>query len=139
MTFAAALRSHLMLDPVLSGYVQGRVFPGAIPPPGPGQSWPGDSLSYSLISAASSDGIGPSREARREWEVVAVSEDYERAHEIADAVEAALDFFSGRMGGEDGVRVMACRRESMTDAQDFDFGLFAVVQTYDVRYLKPAV
>lgn len=137
MTFAAALRAYLMADPAVAGFVAGRIYPVIVPAPGEGQTWTGDALSYSLIASSPSDGLNASREARREWEIAAVADDYERTHEIAEAVEAALDYFSGTMGGAGGVQVLSCRRASMSDAEDFELGLFAVVQTYDVRYLKP--
>lgn len=137
MTFAAALRAHLIANSTLAALVGTRIFPVIVPAPGEGQAWAGDALSYSLLAAAPSEGMNASREARREWEIAAVSSDYDRAHQIAAAVEAALDFFSGIMGGTGGVRVLSCRRESMSDASDFELGLYAVVQTYEVRYLKP--
>lgn len=131
MTFAAALRQHLLADAAIAARVGDRVYPVFVPVTDEGQVLQGDSICYTLTGAPASEIVSAPRDVRRQWQLTAISTDYDHALELAELIIIALDRYKGPMGG---FTVARCKRDTMGDMSDFDSGRFGVVQTYDVIY-----
>lgn len=94
---------------------------------------------YRQLSSASSRTLNPPRNRDVEIELTAWATDYEMAHEIQQAVEAALDgFFNGTWpvetpSGSGTVAVRRCFVGSVSDAVDED-GMIGVSTTFSISY-----
>lgn len=133
MTFAGALRAYLAGQVALTEKVGDRIYPVVAPPlaESAAGSYP-DSLIYRLDGRFDEMTFTPTRQRATRWAIVALSRDHSRAHELAEAVEAALGSFQGDMAG---IRVNSSRLAEASDQHDPDFDLYAVEQAYEIVYL----
>jgi hypothetical protein len=73
--------------------------------------------------------------ARSIWEVAVLTADYDTAHEAAEAVIAALSYFKGRMGGEDGIWVESCTLQDVVDQEEPSIGVVLVLLEFEIQFV----
>ncbi len=132
-TCAESLYSHLASNAGVAAIAGDRIYPVLAP-----QKDPNAPLEPTLVFrlAARRDDIvmqGPMTMATTEWEIAALAQQYDRAHELAEAVIASLNYFKGVMGG--GVRVEACTLQDAADLDEPELGFFAVILRFEIKYV----
>lgn len=135
MTISEAVRTYLLADPGVSDLVGANIFPERA-----ADELGTDYLIYTVdLQPAEIQLNGPDILIEASVRFVAVSESYDRAFEIADAVRLALSYFKGIMGGTSGLKVEACWWLSTDGAalptETPEQGVFGTLSTFGIQYL----
>ena len=134
MTLAAALYAHLTADAPLTALVSNRVYPVTIPQANENAAVQPE-VAYALIDRAHEYTIGAKALVLDTWSFVSVAADYDTAHQVNDALIAALDRYRGTMGGVGGVAVQTVQIMTSQDmVEDVELGLFIVKTDFEIVY-----
>lgn len=132
MTAAASLYAYLTAHPAVSAVAGDRVYPVMAPQRDPNAPLE-PTLVFRLASRRDTPVMnGPLTMATTEWEIAALAASYDAAHELAEAVISALNYFKGPMGG--GVQVEACTLQDAADLDEVDLGFFAVLLRFEIQF-----
>lgn len=135
MTISEVIRTYLLSVSDLSALVGTSIWPERAD-----QDVTGDYLIYTIdLQPAEVQLNGPDILIEATAQFIAVSESYDRAFEIAEAVRSALSYFKGIMGGTSGLRVEACWWNQTQGAalprETPEQGVFGVLATFGIHYL----
>lgn len=123
MNIGAGLKAHLVADAGVNAIVAGRVYPNRVPRT--------SAIVFPLIWYQCSDqfehDLASMNRVRSEFDVFCAAEDYDQAHALTDAVQAALHGITGQLGGV-GPSLRHCNIVSRND-DEVDV---SVDDTYDV-------
>ena len=111
MNIFAALYGELSTDAGVVALASTRGYPSVIPQDADYPAW-----AYQQISGFDTlPHDGPTNFQFARYQITCVAETYLAAQNLALAVQAALDGFTGEMGGTGGVTVHFCHVENLTD------------------------
>jgi|GEM_PF-6427040 len=137
-TFQAELYAHVQADAGVVALIGDRMYPVSAPPLNETDSIP-DTLIYRLTArrpefAQLSGGLVMFSDG---WELISISETYDRAHQIADATVASLNYLRGPIGSGS-VRLTSSELEDAVDDDDNLLGFYAVILRFQFRYQHTA-
>jgi hypothetical protein len=129
MIIEEAIFSHLSNDPRLSIQVVGRIYPLKLP-----QDYSLPAITYQEIGGGQiSRFLGNSTQSPQ-FQFSVWSDDYIEAKEITKLIRETLNGFSGVMGGDSGVSIIACQFDSIQDIYDSDMNIYRVSIVFQIWY-----
>lgn len=115
MTLGASIYAHLCANAAVSAIAGTRIRPVGLPESDIDAHFEAAVVFTLLAWEHDYDLPGNRQLDRKRYEFQCLSEDYDQAHELMEAVIAALNHFRGVMGGDGGVTVKSC---ILQDARD---------------------
>jgi hypothetical protein len=138
MTIAQALYEFMLEQPPVVAIVADRLFPVELPQPRQ-ESAPGDeiwdlqdSLVFRMTGMDAEDGLSQTGVLAETWELLCLSSDHARAHNLKDAVLSALRGYTGPMPASGGVENAAVQFTAGRDEYDQEFAIYGVVLTFSI-------
>ena len=128
MTLEEALYAYLSIEPGLAALISDRIYPVALP-----QTPTLPAVTYMRVSAPTLQDFSGTIKRLARMQFDAWSTSYDEAHQVNDALIAALDNYSGLMGGVGGVQ---CDVTLMTDQDlsDPETAWKRVLSEYEIWY-----
>lgn len=141
MTFAAAIYAHLAGDAGIVAIASTRVYPVYAPQLEAGFVMPA-TVVFRMSSRRSTKALSSLVVSKpTTWEIVALADDYDESHALADAIEAAMTpggySFRGVMGGASGVTVKSSVLSNQWDAPENEEqprGFYATVSEFEIEF-----
>lgn len=138
MTVEYAILTQLKATPAVTRISDDRIYPVVATQTGEGVIQP--YVVFSQSGRVEEQSWGATAMTTKRFDVVSVAENYDTAHELADAIVATLNNWNtannGLMGGALGVDVQNVTVEDQFDLVDdnFDLGFFMVQTVITVSY-----
>lgn len=140
MTLEIALKAQLLTPPAITAKAGDRVFAVMMPEPEKGAKLL-DSIVFVQSGRSDERAFGSSVMISKRFEVTAVSETYDGAHELADAIVEELNFWNTSTRGlfgnpSTGIDVQNINLEDQYDMTDDDFalGFFMVQSVFSISH-----
>lgn len=130
MTLVAAVRTHLLADAGFAALAAARLYAAYAP-----QDYETPCVVMSLESETEEHTISGPVTRTALLSFACIADEYEAAHELAEALRAGLRNYTGTMGGAGGVPVLASLHQDVSDAPEQELGLYVVPVSHQILYL----
>lgn len=136
MTLATAIYNHLTSDGVIQSIAGVRVYPVGAPQEDVDSGDLQCAVVYALLSRQHDYALpGNKTFDRYRWEFQCLAAEYDKAHELCEAVIASLNHFRGVMGGDGGVTVQHCILQDQRDETNEDLlarGIYGATAEFEI-------
>ena len=134
MTLAEAIYSHLTADADVSALVGSAVYPVTAPQQDENSAI-APMIVYALSDRRHEYSFGDRALIHTTWTFICAAASYDLAHQISEALIAALDHYRGSLPAVSGVSVQNIELVNSQDVEDeFELGIFQVRTDFEIVY-----